>query len=104
MQYIIAIVVGESTINIGCLFIVGSDVKGCEVVLVSDHRSINNETVILTRNNTSAYGQLNLKHKASCYHRAIAYSTPIYGPIVFFIDEMLNFDTNIECTGKSMLY
>ena len=62
MKYIIAIVVGESTINIGCLFIVGSDVKGCEVVLVSDHRSINNETVTLTRNNTSAYGQEVFEH------------------------------------------
>ena len=86
------------------MFIAGSDVKGCKVVLVSDHESINNETVSLIRNNTSAHGNLNLTHKISCYHKVVAYAVPIDGRIVFFIDEIISFSRSIECTGKSMLH
>ena len=89
------------------MFIVGSDVKGCKVVLVSDHESINNETVSLIRNNTSAHGNLNLTHKISCYHKVVAYAVPIDDStvITFSVEEILTINTNnIECSGNSLFY
>ena len=43
IQAVNATVVGESTIDIQCWFIHGSDALGCKVVLVSDH-SVENTT------------------------------------------------------------
>ena len=101
--------VGESarSVDIQCLFIVGTDVKGCKVVLVSDYENIDNETVTLTRINTSAHGQLNLTHKASCYLKAVAYTIPIDDStlVTFFIEEILTVNTNIsECSGNPVFY
>ena len=97
---------GESTIDIQCLFIHGSDAVGCEVVLVSDHPGVNNETETLLKKNTSssAFGQLNLTLKAACYHRVLAYTFDVnYTTNNFYIEEMLFSNhsvTNIECSGK----
>ena len=95
---------GESTIDIQCLFIHGSDAVGCKVVLVSDHPRVNNETVTLLKKNTSAFGQLNFTLKAACYHRVLAYTFDVrYTTNDFYIEEMLfsNYSTtNIECLGK----
>ena len=76
---------------------------GCKVVVVSDHQSINNETTDLTRNNTSAYGRLILTHKASCYHRVVAYPITADHQIVsiFFLEKTINVETNIVCSGKN---
>ena len=103
LQSVTAIAVEESTIDIHCTFIEGSDAKGCTYVLVSDHPSINNETDTLTRNTTLAYGQLNLTHKASCYHRVYAYNIPDNGhtaSIIYVTGEVSNVDTNVMCSGK----
>ena len=51
-------VVDVSAIDIQCWFIHGSDALGCKVVLVSDYSNINNAQVHLSRNDTSASGQL----------------------------------------------
>ena len=103
LQDVTTMVVGESTVDIQCLFISGSDAVGCKVVVVSDHQNINNETANLTRNNTSAYGQLILTHKSSCYHRVVAYTITIDHHIVstFYLEEALkNSETNTACPGK----
>ena len=99
----------ESTrsVDIRCSFIVGTDVKGCKVVLVSDYESIDNETISLTRNNTFAYGQLNLTHKISCYHKAVAYTILIDDStvIAFSVEETLTVNTNDrECSGNCLFY
>ena len=104
VQSVTATVVRESTIDIQCLFIHGSDAVGCKVVLVSDHSDVNNETATLLKTNTSAFGQLNLTLKAACYHRVLAYTFDVnYTTNNFYIEEILysNYSvTNIECSGK----
>ena len=49
IQAVSATVVGESTIDIQCWFIHGSDALGCKVVLVSDHPTISDEIGIFLR-------------------------------------------------------
>ena len=104
VQSVIATVVGESTIDIQCLFIHGSDAVGCKVVLVSGHPGVNNETETLLRKNSSAFGQLNLILKAACYHRVLAYTSDVrYTTNDFYIEETLfsNYSVkNTECSGK----
>ena len=74
VQAVRATVVGESTIDIQCWFIHGSDALGCKVVLVSDHTGINNETISISRNNIiSAFGTINLTQPVSCYSKVIAF-------------------------------
>ena len=95
---------GESTIDIQCLFIHGSDAVGCKVVLVSGHPGVNNETETLIRKNTSASAQLQVMlHQVGCYQRVLAYSIDV-GNIMnnIFIDGKLNSRTNsiIVCSGK----
>ena len=107
VQSVIATVVEESTIDIQCLFIHGSDAVGCKVVLVSDDPGVNNETEILIRKNTSAFGQLNLTLKAACYHRVLAYTCDVkYTTNNFYIEEILSSNysvyTKIECSGNTL--
>ena len=104
VQSVTAIVVGESTIDIQCLFIHGSDAVGCKVVLVSGHRSVNNETETLLKKNTSAFGQLKvLLHQVGCYQRVLAYSIDVNNITKnFFIEGKLNSGTKsiIVCSGN----
>ena len=98
---------GESTIDIQCLFIHGSDAVGCKVVLVSDHPGVNNETETLIRRSTSEYalGYLELMQKIGCYQRVIAYAIDMNNHTnTFPIIEKLHFDRYIEkmCSGKNM--
>ena len=89
------------------MFIVGTDVKGCKVVLVSDYESINNESASLTRTNTSAYGQLNLTHEASYYHRVVAYTIPTddSNVITFSVKEIVTVSTyESKYSGNSLFY
>ena len=96
---------GESTIDIQCLFIHGSDAVGCKVVLVSYHPGVNNETVSLMRENRYAISQLNLTLKAACYHKVLAYTIDVQNTTNnFYIEEILssnNSRTNIECSGTT---
>ena len=68
---------GESTIDIQCWFIHGSDASGCKIVLVSDCPSIDDEHAILLRSDMSASGQLSLTHNVSCYHRVFAFDIDV---------------------------
>ena len=66
-------VTGESTIDIQCWFIHGSDAQGCKVVLVSEYE---HEVVIIKRNSDnliSASGTFNLTYPVSCYSRVLAF-------------------------------
>ena len=103
VQSVTATVVGESTIDIQCLFIHGSDAVGCKVVLVSDHPGVNNETAILIRKNASASASLKPTHQVDCYQRVLAYSIDVNNIINnIFIEGKLNSRTNsiIVCSGK----
>ena len=101
VQSVTATVVRESTIDIQCLFIHGSDAVGCKVVLVSDHPGVNNETVNLMRENASASAQLKLTHQLGCYQGVLAYTINVNNSMNnFIITEMLNFGTNNSCLGK----
>ena len=72
---------GESTIDIQCWFIHGSDALGCKVVLVSDCPNISDIHANLSRSDMSAFGQLSLTHNVSCYHRVFAYDIDIKNTI-----------------------
>ena len=101
VQSVTATVVGESTIDIQCLFIHGSDAVGCKVVLVSGHPRVNNETKTLSRKTKSSSTQLKLTHQVDCYQRVLAYSISVNNSTSNFkIVELLNFSTNSVCTGK----
>ena len=58
VQAVSATVVGESTIDIQCWFIHGSDALGCKVVLVSDCPNVSDVHANLSRSDMSASGQL----------------------------------------------
>ena len=65
-------------IDIQCLFINGSDARGCKVVIVSDHPSVANQSAMVMRRNESkpvatASGQLNLTFPIDCYHHVLAF-------------------------------
>ena len=81
VHYVNASVMGESTIDIQCLFIHGSDALGCKVVLVSDCPNISNVHANLSRSNMSATGQLTLTHNISCYHRVYAFDIDVNNSI-----------------------
>ena len=70
VQAVNATAVGESTIDIQCWFIHGSDALGCKVVLVSDCPNISDVHANLSRSNMSASGQLN---NIACYQRVFAF-------------------------------
>ena len=72
VQAVSATVVDESTIDIQCWFIHGSDTLGCKVVLVSDCPNISDVHANLSRTDMSASEQLSLIHNISCYHRVYA--------------------------------
>ena len=66
---------GDSTIDIQCWFIHGSDALGCKAVLVSDYPSVNYEVMNISRNdnNMSASGMFNLTQPVSCYSKVLAF-------------------------------
>ena len=105
VQAISATAVGESTIDIQCWFIHGSDALGCKIVLVSDYPSVNNEQTMLLRSNTSASGRLNLTHKVFCYHRVFAFDIDVNNTLSnLTIEENLNSTmADTLCSGNYSL-
>ena len=77
VQAVNAIVVDESTVDIQCWFIHGSDALGCKVVLDSDCPNISDIHSNLTRTEMSASGQLSLIHNISCYLRVFAFDIDV---------------------------
>ena len=80
-QFVCAKIVGESTIDIQCLFIHGSDALGCKVVLVRDCPNISDVHANLSRRGMSASGQMSLTHNISCYHRVFAFDIDVNNTI-----------------------
>ena len=72
---------GESTIDIQCWFIHGSDALGCKVVLVSDCPNISDVHANLSRSNMLASGQLSLTYNISCYQRVFAFDINVNNTI-----------------------
>ena len=92
---------GESTIDIQCWFIHGSDALGCKIVLVSDYPSVNNEQAIFLRSNTFASGRLNLTQKVSCYHQVFASDIEVNNTLSnFTIEGSLKITPDTVCSGK----
>ena len=82
VQAITVTVVGESTIDIQCLFIEGSDAIGCKAVFVSECTGTGvfyQQYTNLVRVNSTSSGQLRLSLSYSnlCHHRVFAYDIEI---------------------------
>ena len=111
----------ESTIDIQFWFIHGSDALGCKVVLVSDYSNINNTQVHLSKNDTSASGQLSLTHNISCYQRVFAFDIDVSNTIsnlaiegniaakatadcVYMVDSKLDHRFSLQCMCIMITY
>ena len=81
VQAVNATVVRESTIDIQCWFIHGSDALGCKVVLVSDCPNVNDIEANLSRSDISASGQFSLTHNISCYRWVYAFDIDVNNTI-----------------------
>ena len=103
VQSVNAIVVGESTIDIQCLFVHGSDALGCKVVLVSDCPNISDVHANLSRSDMSASGQLSLVHNISCYHRVYAFGIDVNNTIInsLSIEAMIKSMEDFVHTGNN---
>ena len=108
VQSVNVTVVGETTIDIQCWFIHGSDAVGCKVVLVSNYSNISDMHKNISRRNntmiTSAFAKLNLTHNISCYHRVFAFGIDINNIISnLTIEGIINtIITNDESAGKNI--
>ena len=71
----------DSTIDIQCLFIHGSDALGCKVVLISHCQNVRDVQADLSRSDVSASGRLILAHITSCYHKILAFDIDINNTI-----------------------
>ena len=88
VQAVSATVVGESTIDIQCWFIHGSDALGCKVVLVSDCPSISDIHANFSKSAIStASGQLCLTSSIACYQRVFAFDIDVNNTISYLAVE-----------------
>ena len=81
VQSVNATVVDESTIDIQCLFIHGSDALGCKVVFISHCQNVRDMHANLSRSDVSASGRLILALIISCYHKVLAFDIDINNTI-----------------------
>ena len=103
VQAISATAVGESTIDIQCWFIHGSDALGCKIVLVSDYPSVNNEQTVFLRSNISGSGQLTLTHKVSCYHQVFAFDFEVNNTLsnLIIVEDLRSKLAGTPCSGNN---
>ena len=100
VQSINATVVGESTIDIQCHFIHGSDALGCKVVLVSNCSNISDIHTNISKGKTSASKQLTLTDNISCYHQMFAFDIEVNNTISnLFIEGMITHTTSAVRAG-----
>ena len=96
---------GESTIDIQCWFIHGSDALGCKVVLVSDCPNVSGVHANLSRSDISASGQLILTYNISCYRRVFAFDIDVNSTISnLTIKGIIKPMVGIVYTGKLCTY
>ena len=81
VQAVNATVVNESTIDIQCWFIHGSDALGCKVVLVSYCPNVSDVHANLSRSDMSVSNHLILTHNISCYHQLLAFDIDVNNTI-----------------------
>ena len=81
VQSVSATVVDESTINIQCWFIHGSDALGSKVVLVSNCPNVSDVHANLSRNDISASSQLSLTQNIACHRRVFAFDIDVNNTI-----------------------
>ena len=91
---------GESTIDIQCWFIHGSDALGCKVVPVSDCPNISAVHVNLSRSDTSASGQLCLTSSIVCYQRVFAFDIDVNNTISYLAVEGTIMRDSVHIYGK----
>ena len=103
VQDVIVTLVDESTLDIQCLFIPGSDAVGCYVALVSEQSNIESINATLKRKPHALYasGFLNLSDKAHCYVRVFAFNIDANNATSnFSIERELLRRINVTCSGK----
>ena len=77
VKAVTTIAVGESAIDIQCLFIHGSDARGCRVELVSDYPSVNSVIMNISRNDMVGSAKFTLNQPVSCYNRVLAFDIEV---------------------------
>lgn len=80
VQLVVAKTTNKYMYMIKCLFINGSDARGCMVVLVSNDSGIGNVSHSFIKNSTSAQltqGQLILSQPVSCYHQIFGFDIEV---------------------------
>ena len=81
VQSVNATVIAESTIDIQCHFVFGSDALGCKVVLVSKCSNIGDIHTNVSRSKMYASTQLTLTDNIFCYHRVFAFDIDVNNTI-----------------------
>ena len=81
VQSVNATVIGESTIDIECHFIHGSDALGCNAELISNCSNISVIHTNVSRSIMYASKQLTLTGNISCYHRVFAFDIEVNNTI-----------------------
>lgn len=83
VRAVMAAIIDESTIEVQCHFIPGSDAMGCEVVLDSECLSVADEHVNISRSSRtlSLSKNLSMVHNTSCFIRVFAYDIDVNNTI-----------------------
>ena len=106
VQAVIVTSIDESTLDVRCLFIPGSDAVGCYVALVSDQTNVKSENATLLRQPHALYasGHLNLTHKTHCYDRLLAFNIDVNNATSnFTIERELLQKANVTCSGNNII-
>ena len=104
VQSVLVTLVDESTLDVRCLFISGSDAVGCYVVLISDPTKAESENVTVTLmrkpHDLYASGQINLTHKVHCNVRVFVFNIDVNNVTSnFSIERELAPNANFTCSG-----
>lgn len=105
VQAVNATVIGESTIDVQCLFIRGSDAVGCKIIFLSECQGVADKNVEIIRNDTSNIGRLSLtSYNISCYLKVLAYDIDVNNTISnVSIDARIRPMEDNKSPGKSSL-
>ena len=94
--------VDEFTLNVQCMFIMGSDSLGCYIQVKSNQSNVNsvNATLSRTQGATNASGHFNVTHKSQCYDRVLAFNIDKRNITSnFSVETELHGRRNITCSG-----
>ena len=94
--------VDDFTLNVQCMFIMGSDSLGCSVLLISSQSGVKsqNATLSMMKGATYASGHINLNKKSQCYDRVKAFNIDKHNITSnFSVETELPGRRNITCSG-----